>query len=174
MDLVRQAGVRFRLDCREASVLTLGDSVLLRRMLLNLISNAIKAAGEGGEVGLRLERKDSRVLLTVWDSGSGMEVERLASVFRPQRRRGMPKPEDGAGMGLRIVREVAVLHSGLILAEARPEGGVRMTVSLPIRPPRGSTLRSNAAWGEDGFQLVLVELSDALPSHIYCFEDTDD
>lgn len=165
--LTAQVGVRFRLELKEPSLPARGDGTLLRRALLNLISNAIKAAEKGGEVGLRLEKRGNRALITVWDNGGGMETERLAAVFRPQRRRRLASPEDGAGMGLRLVREAVVLHGGLILAEGRPEGGVHMTVSLPLHSGGGGALRSEAGWGEDGFDLVLTELSDALPSKLY-------
>ena len=173
-ELAGQAGIRFRLECREKMMVTRGDGDLLRRMILNLLSNAMKAAGEGGEVGLRLEKKEERAILTVWDTGSGMQAERLAAVFRPQRRHRIARPEEGAGMGLRLVRETVVLHAGVVLAEARPEGGVRMTVSLPLRAPRSGSLGSKEAWGEDGFDLVLVELSDALPASVYSAEHIDE
>lgn len=167
-DIIEEAGATFHLDQRESSLPTRGDDCLLRRMLLNLISNAVKAAGAGGQVGLRVEKQKDRALLTVWDSGSGMEPERLAAVFRPQRRRGLPQPKDGPGMGLRLVREIAVLHGGVILAEARPEGGVRMTVSLPIKPvSREERLHAPALWEEDGVTVALEELSDVLPASVY-------
>lgn len=142
--LARQAGIPFYLDCADISLLTLGDSVLLQRMLLNLISNALRAAEGGGEVGLRLRKKGDRAHITVWDTGSGMDAEELMSIFRPRpRRHRLPRPEEGAAMGLRLVREIAVLHQGLILAEDRPSGGVTMTLSLPIRKPAQCTMRAD-------------------------------
>lgn len=172
--LAQRVGVLFSLDCTEASLPTLGDCALLKRMLLNLISNALRAAGAGGEVGLRLEKRGERAHFTIWDTGTGMETEQLMSVFRPQpRRHRLPKPEEGAAMGLRLVREIAVLHQGLVLAEDRPGGGVTMTISLPIRKPDRSAMHSEPAWGDDGFQLVLTELADVLPAAVYAQEDLD-
>lgn len=171
-DLAGQAGLRFRLELKEQAMPTRGDEALLRRALLNLISNAMKAAE--GEAGLRLEKRGDRALITIWDNGRGMEAERLAAVFRPQRRRRLTRPEDGAGMGLRIVRETVVLHGGIILAEGCPEGGVRMTVSLPLRPSGSGSFHSGTAWGEDGFDLVLTELSDALPARLYSGENIEE
>lgn len=174
--LARQCGVEFYLDCREEHLLLRGDSALLRRMLLNLISNALKAVKEteGPQAGLKLEKQKDRVILTVWDNGRGMEEGRLAAVFRPQRRREMPKQEEGAGLGLRMVREITVLHGGLILAEARPGGGVRMTVSLPCPVVRRRGMETPPAWGEDGFELVLTELSDVLGPMCYTQEKIDE
>lgn len=172
--LAATAGIRFRLDCTLFSLPSLGDSELLHRMLLNLISNAIHAAGHGGEIGLRLEQRGGRAVFTIWDNGSGMEPDRLLAVFRPQpRRHRLPKPEDGAALGLRLVREIAVLHQGLILAENRPEGGVAMIISLPIRKAPSGRLSSSPAWGDDGFQLILTELADVLPASVYTPEDLE-
>lgn len=173
-ELAGQAGVSFRQDLREASIPTLGDAELLWRMVLNLVSNAMKAARDtGGTLGLRLERKEDQAIITVWDDGRGMEEERLAALFRPQRRRKLNKPDDGARLGLRLVRETALLHGGRVLAEARPEGGVTMKVALPIRPLKGGKFRSTAAWGEDGFDLALTELADVLPSRLYAEENRE-
>jgi len=174
--LARQCGVSFREDIREEQLLLRGDSELLKRMLLNLISNAIKAVKDqpDAQMGLRMEKQKDRVLLTVWDNGAGMEASRLASVFRPQRRREMPKPGEGAGLGLRMVREIAVLHGGLILAEARPGGGVRMTVSLPCPVVRRPGMEAPPAWGDNGFHLVLTELSDVLGAEQYTLEKIEE
>lgn len=170
--LTHQAGIPFRLDCQEPALPTLGDPSLLRRMLLNLLSNALRAVREGGEVGLRLEKREGRALFTVWDNGPGMEERQLLAVFRPQpRRHRLPDPEEGAAMGLRLAREVAVLHQGVILAENRPGGGVSMTVSLPVRKLPPNTLRSTPAWGEDSYLLALTELADVLPASLYAPEE---
>lgn len=172
--LAAQSGIRFRLDCRAASLVLLGDSELLQRMLLNLISNAMRAAGSGGEVGLRLEPTGDRAKIVLWDSGSGMEAEQLHAIFRPQpRRHRLSRPRDGAAMGLRLVQEIIVLHKGVILAENRPGGGLTMTVSLPLRKVPPTALRSAPAWGDDGFQLLLTELADVLPAALYAPEDLD-
>lgn len=170
--LAAQTGIGFHFDCPLFSLPTLGDPALLHRMLLNLISNAMRAAGSGGEVGLRLEKKGERIQITIWDNGTGVEPDRLQFVFRPQaRRHRLPKPEDGAAMGLRLVREITVLHQGLILAENRPEGGVTMTISLPLRKPGPDTPHLASPWEDDSFQLILTELSDVLPPSFYAPED---
>lgn len=171
-DLAAQAGIRFRLELKEPILPIRGDRALLSRALLNLFSNAIKAAE--GEVGLRLEKWGEKAQITVWDDGSGMEVERLAEVFRPRRRHRLDRPEEGAGMGLRLAREAVTLHSGIILGESRTGGGVRMMITLPLRTSGSGSFRSEIGWGEDGFDLVLTELSDALPSRLYSAENIGD
>ena len=65
--LTALAGIRFSYEEEIGSLLTHGDGAQLRRLLLNLIANAVRAAGEGGESGLRLARRGGRAVLTVWD-----------------------------------------------------------------------------------------------------------
>ncbi len=169
--LCRQVGIVF---CDENTVpitVVRGDKELLSRMLLNLLSNAMKAAGPGGRVGLRAEKRENRVLLTVWDNGTGMEPARMAAIFRPQRHHGLPRPEEGAGMGLRLVREIAVLHGGTVLAESRQEGGTRVMVSLPIRPACVDGFHAPAVWGVSVESLALTELADVLPACVYQMEE---
>ena len=90
--LAERAGVVFRYEESCSSLLTSGDAVLLRRMLLNLISNALRAAGAGGEAGLRFTAYRERCTLTIWDSGSGFD----SSVPDPE---DLTRRPDGAGEG---------------------------------------------------------------------------
>lgn len=156
-DLAEAAGVSFRFDSQCGSLLTTGDSGLIRRMLLCLISNALGAAKTGGRAGLRLTEVNGRAILTVWDSGAGLDSRRKAG---------------GAGTGLPIARQIAALHGGALMLESRPGEGLRATVSLPIQRPDRSTLRTptQAFDGTGGFSPVLVELADVLPWQVFCRE----
>lgn len=151
--LAEAAGVSFRFDDQRGSLLTTGDSGLIRQMLLCLISNALKAAGSGGRAGLRLAETGNRAILTVWDSGAGLDVGTDAKVW-------------GSGSGLPIARQIAALHGGALMLESRPGEGLRVTVSLPVsRPEQPPVLRTpqRAADLTGGFSPVLVELSGVLP-----------
>ena len=151
--LAEAAGVSFRFDDQCGSLLITGDSGLIQQMLLCLISNALKAAGSGGRAGLRLSAAGSRALLTVWDSGAGLDG-------------GTETAARGAGAGLPIARQIAALHGGALMLESRPGEGLRVTVSLPVsRPEQPPVLRTpqRAADLTGGFSPVLVELSGVLP-----------
>lgn len=151
--LAEAAGVSFRFDDQRGSLLTTGDSELIQQMLLCLISNALKAAGNGGRAGLRLAETGGRAILTVWDSGSGLDHDTGVKVW-------------GAGSGLPIARQIAALHGGVLMLENRPGEGLRVTVSLPVRrPEQPPVLRTpqRAADRTGGFPQVLIELSSVLP-----------
>lgn len=167
--LCRAAERRFTYESEVGSLLTTGDGDLLRRMLLSLASNAMKAAGKGGSLGLRLARSRDRAVLTVWDSGSGLEGD-LSRAFG-----GRPPsldPREGLGLGLDAVRRIARLHGGVAVVEDRPQKGLRCVVSLPIRPPEeGGILRSPRADYSGGFSPLLTELSDVLPLELFLPEE---
>lgn len=156
--LSAKAGVTFRYEESKGNVLMGGDAALLRRMILNLISAALQAAGAGGQAGLRLSVSGERVMLTIWDSGQG----RASQPLRPAE---ASAGQGGESLGMGVARRIAALHQGSIVME-RQEQGERMVVSLPTGEYTGGTaLRTPQADYDPmgGFSPVLVELSDALP-----------
>lgn len=165
--LAKIAGVTFRYESEPTSLLTMGDAVLLRRMLLGLFSNALRAAGEGGEAGLHVTKQKNRAILTVWDNGPGLHpgVDAESRYF----------PEEGMGLGLGIVRGLAALHGGAVMLESRPQRGLRAIVSLPILPPEpGDIDISPPKWDlSGGFPPVLVELADLLPYEAFLPDDLE-
>ena len=163
--LARRTGVDFQFESEPLTLLTAADAALLRRLLLCLISNALRAAGRDGKAGLRLARRGGLALLTVWDHGPG-----LAPGAPDQR-----SPGGGLGLGLPIARRIASLHGGAVVLESRPDQGVRATFSLPLHAPeRPGTVRTPRLYdATGGFSPVLVELSDLLPYQAFCYEDLD-
>lgn len=118
-----------------------GDATLLRQLVLNLFSNACRAA-TGGEV-----RFDGRIEGDTWrlivaDNGPGLPSEQLARVFERFVRFTPPgreaQADGGHGLGLAICQSIARLHGGRIRAENRTDGsGLRVTVELPLAPSEG-------------------------------------
>ena len=166
----RMGGYDFTWALETAGLLTVGDDRLLRRMLLCLVSNAMKAAGQTGKLGLRLSVRGDRAVITVWNTGRALEEKDVARMFGGDQAPSMDVKQ-GLGLGLEVVRRAAVLHGGTVLAESR-EGVTRCVVSLPIRRPEGGELlRTPRVDYSGGFPTVLVELSDVLPPELYRVED---
>lgn len=167
--LARQMGLTFSYESQIRSLLTIGDSALLRRMLLGLISNAMKAVRLGGSFGLRLVQRKNRALLTVWDSGPGMDERSLGALFQEEWAGYVPRPGEGMQLGLFNARAIADLHDGVLVVESKQGEGARFTISLPVKPPDRLPLRTPQAKFDDngGFSSLLVELSDALPWQVF-------
>jgi heavy metal sensor kinase len=111
-----------------------GDAALLRRLVLNLLDNAIKYTPACGRVTVRARRDASCLWLAVSDTGPGIPAESRSQVFerfyRAPRDRGKRETQ-GAGLGLAIVRWVARAHGGdARVASSGPEG-TTIEVSLP-------------------------------------------
>ena len=155
--LTEQAGVSFAYEEERSSLLLQGDGRMLRRMLLGLIANAVKAAGKGGQAGLRLAVRQDRAVLTVWDNGPGL---------RPPEEHGLLTRSGGPGRGLRVARSIAAGHGGTIVLQQQEDRGCRAVVSLPIKPPQSGGELHTPGMGYDGsggFSDLLMELAGVLP-----------
>lgn len=166
--LASMAGQTFTYESGTDSLLTTGDEALLRQLLLELVGNALRAAGDGGKAGVKLAAVGRRAVLTVWNGGKGVD---LAALDRPDFE---PGPEGGLRLGLPAARYIAALHGGAVMVDGTPEEGTRVTVSLPIQKPGPGGVRAPARDLTGGFSPVLVALSGVLPYRVYRSEDIDD
>ncbi|OXI29980.1 hybrid sensor histidine kinase/response regulator [Burkholderia sp. AU16741] len=110
------------------------DGERLRQILSNLLSNAIKFTPPGGRIDVSLTRAGERVRLSVSDTGQGIAPEYLPHLFetfsRPEG--AFTSPKRGLGLGLSIVRNIAQLHGGEVVATSAGAGrGMTVTVTLP-------------------------------------------
>jgi signal transduction histidine kinase len=110
--------------------MVLGDQVLLERLVTNLVHNAIHYNVDGGSV---LVTVGAWPALTVVNTGPVVPGEAVPGLFEPFRRldRERTASRDGAGLGLSIVRSIALAHHGAVHGEANQGGGMRITVQLP-------------------------------------------
>ncbi len=108
-----------------------GNEGLLRRVLVNLVSNAIKHSGDGSKIVMGASRDGADLRLSVEDNGRGVPDSAKSSVFRLFEQ-GTGNAKDSFGIGLAFCRVVAESHGGDIALEDRDGGGARFVVSLPI------------------------------------------
>ena len=110
-----------------------GEALLLREALSNLIDNALSYAGAGSEVTLRVQAKDTQVVLEVADNGPGLSPDELPHVFeRFWRASTLP---GGCGLGLAIVAEVAQRHGGEARVRQVQPHGLSVQLWLPASIP---------------------------------------
>jgi signal transduction histidine kinase len=115
-----------------ASINITGQADSLRMLLGNLLDNALRYSPTGGRVDVELGKEDNQAVISVYDSGPGIpETERERVFERFYRVAGSDVP--GSGLGLSIVRQVAVLHGGHIELNTAKTGGLAVRVVLPLR-----------------------------------------
>jgi two-component system sensor histidine kinase TctE len=136
MDWVPKAlerGMELGFEAPEAPLRLAGDETLLRELLNNLLDNAIRYGGPGGQINVRLEAA-SQPALIVEDDGPGIQPQETDKVF--ERFYRIPgSPGDGCGLGLAIVREIADLHSAQVRIGCGEAGrGTRVEVVFETGP----------------------------------------
>ncbi|WP_282696000.1 ATP-binding protein [Streptomyces sp. CC208A] len=118
-----------------ASAVVQGNGVLLERIALNLLQNAVRYnVPEGGWVEVTTEAQHGQAVLVVTNTGPVVPAYEIDNLFEPFRRLRQERTgsDKGVGLGLSIVRSVARAHGGRISAEPREGGGLVMRVTLPI------------------------------------------
>lgn len=111
-----------------------GNRDHLRRVMINLLDNALKFTPEEGRLEINLESRNGWVELRITDSGPGIDKDDLPFVFERFFRGRSGRNESGKGLGLSLCREIVELHGGEISAANQPGGGAEFVVILPASP----------------------------------------
>jgi len=113
--------------------LIVADELRLYHLILNLVDNAVKYAAENTRVQVRLEFAEEAVFVQVQDEGPGIPEVDIPRIFdRYYRGRQATRGQQGAGLGLALVKAIVDAHEGEILVQNRPGGGALFTVRLPV------------------------------------------
>ena len=122
------------------------EKSLMRRAIENLISNAIRFTPEGGLISVRAEQSDNTVHITVSDSGLGISAEDLPRIFEFAFRgeqQSRPGCFGSQGLGLALVKRVAELHHGEVIARTLETNGAELVISIPVAKHASSAERKS-------------------------------
>lgn len=164
--LARQLGRRFTLDLAPGPLCAQVNPELLYRLLCNLISNSLRSGGDL-HLKLRVRGPDLRdAVLTLSDTGDGISPRQMQGLFLPENR----SDQGGLALGLALSARLSQLYHGASFLLSPKESGTIVSVSLP-RSWEEDALHAGRAPMENGYNLLLTELSDVLPASMYAQDD---
>ncbi|MFD5827223.1 SpoIIE family protein phosphatase [Lentzea sp. NPDC060358] len=142
---VEKAGLRFEIDCPPLPQPVHVDLGLWEKVVLNLLSNALKFTVEGS-VSVTVRPGDGGAVVTVADTGVGVAEHEIPRLFERFHRieHTWSRSKEGSGIGLALVQELVGLHGGSIRAESTEGEGTRFTIELPYgteHVPAGAVAR---------------------------------
>ena len=135
-----RVGAVFELPECTGEVVVPGVARLLRRAVRNLLENAVRHGRRTGraEVVAQLSLQGGHAVLHIDDRGPGVPPDQRERIFEPfYRLPGASEREGGVGLGLALVRQIAVRHGGSVACDNREGGGARFTLRLPKSPEIG-------------------------------------
>jgi two-component system phosphate regulon sensor histidine kinase PhoR len=131
-----EKAIAYRIEIAEEPLLLTGFEDGLERVVMNLVSNAVKYTPEGGQVTVRAWTEEDQLRLEVSDTGIGIPAEALPRIFtefyRAKNARAMEV--EGTGLGLVIAKDVVEQHGGEITVRSEVGQGSTFCVSLPKFP----------------------------------------
>jgi two-component system sensor histidine kinase KdpD len=111
------------------------DSVLMERVVVNLLENAAKYTPKGTAIDIEAHLENDHLVLSIEDHGAGLPKGREAAIFEKFERGEKEAATPGVGLGLTICRAIIEAHEGIIRAENRLQGGARFIITLPLGHP---------------------------------------
>jgi len=152
-----------KLKVRGSRAVVRSDPLMLRRILQNLLSNALRYTRSGG-VLLGCRQRGDRLRIEVSDTGPGIPEDRREAIFKEFQRDATTSAEYGGfGLGLSIVRRLALALENPIDLTSRPGFGSTFAISAPLDPTQAAAPAQNtngtapAVYGVDGAEILLVE-----------------
>lgn len=166
--LLARSGVTLHYTGLEKEIYGLIDSRMIERAVLNMLSNAVKFQDADCQIHAVLTCQGSFLRLSVQDNGPGIDNAILGNLFsRYLRQPGLEDSRYGIGLGMGIIRQAAICHGGTILVDQPVSGGTRITMTMKIRKPSESMVRTPGFLLSAGRDMALTELSECLPLCIF-------
>ena len=139
--------ITIRTESEVPEIVVEADRALMKRVLNNLGSNAIKFTHEGGTVTFRTKNEGRAVRIQVEDTGIGIPKEEIEKIFDKfyQIDSSLSREYPGVGLGLTVSKSIIEWHGGEILAESETGVGSRFTVLMPVTPGDANVI-THATW----------------------------
>jgi PAS domain S-box-containing protein len=122
-------------DTEQEEIIIACDSHQIERVILNLLSNALKHTPEEGRIHVNIKVRDKEVIISIENTGAAISKDKLKFIFQKfiQTENILSRPHEGSGLGLYLVKALIELHEGKIEVESMENKGTIFTVRLPYK-----------------------------------------
>ena len=133
-----ERGITLETQVPQSPVKIKGDEEAISQVLSNLLDNALKYTSRGGQIWARLEVQGDDAVISVQDTGIGIEPRDQDRIFERFYRVDKARSRElgGTGLGLSIVKHIAITHNGRVTVDSIPGTGSTFRVFLPLAPPK--------------------------------------
>jgi PAS domain S-box-containing protein len=163
-EYIENKGIRLIFDTDVEEKIIACDPDKIERIMLNLISNAVKFTEAGGRIDISITDKEDGIIIKVKDTGMGIPPEKKKIIFDRfiQVDKTLTRAKEGSGIGLSLVKSLVEIHNGSISVESEVGIGSEFTIELPV----GNLIGSGEASSEDrqnmqeNIDKINIEFSD--------------
>lgn len=162
-EYTKSKGIKVIFDTEVEELPIALDAFKFDRIMLNLISNAIKFSSDDEIILIKLVKKDNNtVQISVVDNGVGIDEKELDRIFQKfvQLNKGLNRRSEGTGIGLSLVKSITQLHGGKVSVESTLGKGSTFTIELPIKTIDSEDINHIGNDYDDKVERIKYELSD--------------
>jgi Signal transduction histidine kinase len=155
-------GLNITFDTNTEEKIMACDPEKIERIILNLISNAIKFTNTYGRIFVNILDKGNSVEISVKDTGIGMDRKHLDNIFERfhQVDKSLSRNAEGSGIGLSLVKSIVELHGGKISVDSTPGKGTIFKIELPARIVRTEKITEQIKTIDNKIEMINIEFSD--------------
>lgn len=133
-DYIKSKSIELIIDPEVEEKIILCDDYEIERCIVNLVSNAAKFTPEGGNITITIKDLDDKVMISVLDTGVGIEEKYHKTIFDRFNQVDNDESKGGSGLGLSITSKIVELHKGEIYVESKVGEGSNFVIILPVDP----------------------------------------
>ena len=134
IDYIKSKSIELIIDPEVEEKVILCDDYEIERCIVNLVSNAAKFTPEGGNITITIKDLDDKVMISVLDTGVGIEEKYHKTIFDRFNQVDNDESKGGSGLGLSITSKIVELHKGEIYVESKAGEGSNFVIILPVDP----------------------------------------
>lgn len=158
---IEDKGLSLEFDTDTEEKIIKCDPDQMERIMLNLISNAVKFTKPGGKISVKLNDKGSSISISIKDTGIGIPEDKQGMIFERFRQvnKSLTRDHEGSGIGLSLVKSLVEIHGGTIYLVSEPGCGSEFIIELPTNESYESHKKEQAAKVRH-IERIQVEFSD--------------